>query len=120
MSVQNAYGRTSVLFYSSCGCRGRDRMVVESITTYMQSMPIATNVVSSNPVQVYSIQHTVIKFVSDLRHVGGFLRFPPPIKLTTHDITEILLKVALYTITLKIEIISRMLSFYYLVCLCNI
>ena len=31
------------------------------------------------------IQHYVIKFVSDLRQVGGFLRvlrFPPPIKLT--------------------------------------
>ena len=31
------------------------------------------------------IQHHVIKFVSDLRQVGGFLRvlqFPPPIKLT--------------------------------------
>ena len=25
----------------------------------------------------------VIKFVSDLQHVGGFLQFPPPIKLTT-------------------------------------
>ena len=34
---------------------------------------------------VYLIQHYVIKFVSDLRQVGGFLcvlRFPPPIKLT--------------------------------------
>ena len=34
--------------------------------------------------EVYSIQHYVIKFVSDLRQVGGFLpvlRFPPPIKL---------------------------------------
>jgi len=45
-------------------------------------------VVSSNPVHgdVYSIQHYVIKFVSNLRQVGGFLRvlrFPPPIKLTT-------------------------------------
>jgi hypothetical protein len=33
--------------------------------------------------EVYSIQHYVIKFVSDLRQVGGFLRvhrFPPPIK----------------------------------------
>ena len=33
---------------------------------------------------VYSIQHYVIKFVSDLRQVDGFLRalrFPPPIKL---------------------------------------
>jgi hypothetical protein len=31
------------------------------------------------------VQHYVIKFVSDLRHIGGFirvLRFPPPIKLT--------------------------------------
>ena len=26
--------------------------------------------------------HGVIKFVSDLQQVGGFLRFPPPIKLT--------------------------------------
>ena len=54
---------------------------------HVQSVPITTKVVSSNPVhgEVYSIQHYVIKFVSDLRHVGGFLRvlrFPPPIKLT--------------------------------------
>ena len=27
-------------------------------------------------------QHYVIKFVSDLRQVDDFLRFPPPIKLT--------------------------------------
>jgi len=42
----------------------------------MQSVPITTNVVSSNPVrgEMYSIQHYVIKFVSDLRQVGGFLR----------------------------------------------
>jgi len=35
---------------------------------------------------VLSIQHYVIKFVSDLRQVGGFLwvlQFPPPIKLIT-------------------------------------
>jgi hypothetical protein len=35
--------------------------------------------------EVYSIQHYVIKFVSDLLQVSGFLRilrFPPPIKLT--------------------------------------
>jgi hypothetical protein len=35
--------------------------------------------------KVYSIQHYVIKFVSDLRQVGGFLwvlRFPPSINLT--------------------------------------
>ena len=51
-----------------------------------QSVPITTNVVSSNRVhgEAYSIQHYVIKFVSDLRQVGGFLRvllFPPPMKL---------------------------------------
>ena len=36
--------------------------------------------------EVYSIQHYVIKFVSDLRQVGGFLgvlQLPPLIKLTT-------------------------------------
>jgi hypothetical protein len=43
--------------------------------------------VSPNPNdgEVYSIQHYVIKFVSDLWQVGGFLqvlRFPPSIKLT--------------------------------------
>ena len=41
----------------------------------VQSVPITTNVVSSNPVhgEVYSIQHYVIKFVSNLQQVGGFL-----------------------------------------------
>jgi hypothetical protein len=53
----------------------------------MQLVPIMIKIVSSNPVhgKVYSIQHYVIKFVSDLRQVSGFLRvlrFPPPIKLT--------------------------------------
>jgi hypothetical protein len=40
--------------------------------------------VNSNPAhgEVYSIQHYVIQFVSDLRQVGGFLQFAPPIKLT--------------------------------------
>jgi hypothetical protein len=44
--------------------------------SWSQSAPITTNVVSSNPVhsKVYSIQHYVIKFVSDLRQVGGFLQ----------------------------------------------
>ena len=53
----------------------------------VQSVPIATKVVSLNLVngEVYSIQYYVIKLVSDLQQVGGFLRvlrFPPPIKLT--------------------------------------
>ena len=114
----------------------------------MQSVPITTKFVSSNPVHgdVYSIQHYVIKIVGDLRQVGGFLRvikivgdlrqvggflrvikivgdlwqvsgFLRVIKIVGDlwqvsgflrvsctnktDITEILLKVALSTITLK-------------------
>ena len=40
----------------------------------VQSVPITTKVASSNSAQgeVYSIQHYVIKFVSDLRPVRGF------------------------------------------------
>ena len=65
----------------------------------MQLVPILTKVVSSNPAHgdVYSIQHYVIEFVSDLRQVGGFLRFPLP-KRNRYNITEIWLKVALNTI----------------------
>jgi hypothetical protein len=70
----------------------------------VQSVSITTNVVSSNPVhgEVYSIQHYVIKFVIDLRRW-----FPLGIpvastnKTNSHDITEILLKVALNTINLN-------------------
>ena len=47
----------------------------------------------------------MIKFVSDLQQVCGFLHvlwFPALIKLTTTIITEILLKVALNTMTLTL------------------
>ena len=52
--------------------------------------------------EVYSIQHYVIKFASDFRQVSGFLRVPVSStnKTDCHDITEILLKVALNTINL--------------------
>ena len=42
----------------------------------MQSVPIIAQVVSVNPAlhEVYLIQLYVIKFVSDLRQVGGFLQ----------------------------------------------
>ena len=67
----------------------------------MQAAHITTKVVNSSPAhgEVYSIQHYVIKFVSDFLQVGGF-----PISSTNktstdhHDITELLLKVALDTI----------------------
>jgi len=69
-----------------CGRGGSDRMVVGFTTT--------TCVISAHHHWscefkfrswwgvVYSIPHYVIKFVSDLRQVGGFLRFPPSTKLT--------------------------------------
>jgi len=58
--------------------RGHDRILVGFATICA---------ISYNPTQgeVYSIQHYVIKFVSDLRQIGRFLwvlRFLPPIKLT--------------------------------------
>jgi hypothetical protein len=65
------------------GSHGRDQIV----QLPLKSVPITTQIVRSNPVhgEVYSIQYYVIKFVSDSRQVGGFLRvlqFLPPIKLT--------------------------------------
>ena len=73
------------------GCHGHNHMVVLQLCVHihvpMQSASITTNVVSLNAThgEVYSIQHCVIKFVSDLWQVDGFLWvlwFPPPIKLT--------------------------------------
>ena len=46
----------------------------------MQLVPITTTVVISKPAmasEVYSIQYYVIKLVSDLRQVGGFLHDDP-------------------------------------------
>ena len=74
---------------------------------------------SSNPVhgEVYSIQHYVIKFVSDLGQVSGFLRvlwIPPQIKLTDrNDITEILLKVALHPIQKPLSCFNLHLAVLY-------
>jgi hypothetical protein len=53
--------------------------------------------------EVHSIQQYVITIFSYFQQVGGFLRIlriPPPIKTELHDKTEILLKVALNTITI--------------------
>jgi hypothetical protein len=66
----------------------------------MQSVPITSNVVSFNLAhgEAYSIQHYVIKFVSDLRQVSGFLQVllvSSTNKIHRHDITEIMLKVVL-------------------------
>jgi hypothetical protein len=53
--------------------------------------------------EVCTIQHHVIKLVSDSRQLVGFLRvlrFPPTNETDRHDINEILLKGALTNITL--------------------
>ena len=60
---------------------------------------ITHKVMSSNPThgEMYLIQHYVIKFVSDLGQVSGFLWVTPVFstnKTDRYDITEILLKVA--------------------------
>ena len=77
----------------------------------IKSMPITTKVVSSNLIhgELYSIRHYVIKFVSDLRQVGGFLLFSPTNKTDLHDIANILLKVALNLIIPNPLDMSRML-----------
>ena len=62
-------------------------MIIWYLDLPKQSVPICIKVVSSNPThgEVHSIQLYVIKFVSYLWQVGGFLQvlwFPSPIKLT--------------------------------------
>ena len=60
-------------------------MVVGFITTYAVSAYHHWRDFESRSGEVYSIQHYVTKFVSDLRQVDGFLGvlwFPPPKKLT--------------------------------------
>jgi len=68
------------------GRRDCDRMVVRFTTTCTISAYHHERCeFEPRSGEVYSIQYYVIKFVSDLRQVGGFLRvrrFPPPIKLT--------------------------------------
>jgi hypothetical protein len=75
----------------------------------MQSVPISitTNIVTSNPTEEKCTQCKIlwIKFVSDLQQFGGFYPGTPVSstnKTDPHNITEVLLKVALNTITTSI------------------
>ena len=64
------------------GCRGRDCMVVGFTTTYVVG---ACHQLCCEFESRSGVQHYVIKFVSDLQKVSGFLlvlRFTPPLKLT--------------------------------------
>jgi len=78
-------------------------MVVGFTTFLAESVPITTKVVSSNPVhdEVYSIQHYVINICQRLA-TGPWFSPGTPVSFTNktyrHDITEILLQVALNTI----------------------
>ena len=82
----------------------------------MQSVPITTNVVSSNPAhgEVYSIHHYVIKSDGDLWQVSGFSSttlVSSTNKTYRHDIAERLLKVALNTITITLRELTLYIHF---------
>ena len=71
--------------FSRGGHRGYDRMVVGFTSIYAISA-YHHRCCEFESRSRRSVQHYVIKFVIDLRQVGGFLRvlrFPPPIKLTS-------------------------------------
>jgi hypothetical protein len=68
----------------------------------LQSVPITSFQFKSHLWHCLLIQHYVIKFVSDLRQVSGFLQVLPissTNKTYCQDIAEIFLKVALNTMT---------------------
>ena len=84
------------------GRYGRDRMVVGFTTTYaISAYHHLCCEFKSHSDEVFSIQHYVIKFVSDLRQVSGFLRVTLRFR---HKLTGILLKVVLSNIT-KLSIV---------------
>jgi len=58
----------SSLFFTNCTVNISVIDIKTKVQLPMQSVPITTKVVSLNPAhgEVYSIQHYVIKFVSDL------------------------------------------------------
>ena len=86
--------------YNQAAFCGRDRMVI-GLTTIYAIGAYHHWCCEFESRSRRSLQHYVIKFVSDLRQVGGFSPGPPVSstnKTYLHDITEILLKVALNTI----------------------
>ena len=75
--------QTLTQHYFDRGRCGHDRMVVGFTTTYAIGANHWCCVLDSRSGR--GMQNYVIKFVSNLRQVGGFLmvlRFPPQIKLT--------------------------------------
>ena len=82
-----------------------------NLQLFVQSVPITTKVVSSNPVhgEVYSTQLYVIKFFSDFA-AGQWFSPDIPVSSTNktdrHDIAETLLKEGRNTITLTLNIFA--------------
>ena len=76
--------RFDCIKYEMKACRGRDHMVVGFTTTYAISA-YQHWCCEFESRSGRGVQHYVIKFVSDLQQVSGFIRvllFPPPIKPT--------------------------------------
>jgi hypothetical protein len=72
---------TKFQFIWESGFRGEDFLEINQSETRM-----ACGEFESHPGEEFLIQHYVIKLVSDLGQVGGFLwvhRFPPPLTLTS-------------------------------------
>jgi len=61
------------LYTAGRGRRGRDSMVVGFTTTYAISAYATDCCVFESRSVLRGVQHYVIKFVNDLRQVGGFL-----------------------------------------------
>ena len=80
---QNMYFLFFILLFASILLRGR----CGGLRVVVGFTPNCNQCLSPIPLcvhgEVYSIQHYLINFVSDLRQVGGFFRFPPAIKLTS-------------------------------------
>ena len=87
VDVENDLLITKQFYFDTFGGRhGRYRMVVRFITTYaISACHHKIREFEFHSGKVHWKQHYVIKFVSDLRQVGRFLRvlqFPPPLKPT--------------------------------------
>jgi hypothetical protein len=87
-------------------CTGSCKSNYCTITTSLLCIYIYKHKINHSIISM-AIQHYVMKFVSDLQQVGGFLPGSPVSsinKTDCHDIAEILLKVVLNTINLNINL----------------
>ena len=92
-------------------------LTTNSSLQFIQSVPITTKVVSSNPAQARCTVHNitlcdiVCQWLSDDRWFSPGTLVSSTNKTDRHDRTEILLKVALNTIALSLKLTTRRSSF---------